>query len=480
MDFQAEQANLAHKTNRANAGAPAVAGPSLLGSALAGFGLLITGLTMPQSLPSSTASYAAFGTFASLGLLFGMELRRGLRNLLNADLLMIAALYYLTLAEFLVDQPRINSLLSSETAFEATWACLLGILGLVLGRHQNFRISKKIRFAVNQPVKPHRIFQILCLVFFGGFFYMFSTVDFDIIRFVSEAMGPRFTQSWTRPQYGDWESLLFETNMLLYLVPPAAGIIVGRMRTYGVMVIAATFCMLAFSMFYAVTTGTRNMFAAFLLTFLVSYVLMTPERRKISIVLAASAALGLLVLSTEFILESRNIGLSAALDTPEEMRPARDDFFVDYNLWAIGVAIDNIPAHYDYMYFEIPIVALVRPVPRVIWPSKPTDLSFSLEEAAGVYGNMTMSSTFVGEAYESFGYLGVILLGFLFGGVGRWWTIQAADAGTELGFLVYAAGLFSLVLGMRSVTYIVPGLLPAIAAIIAFSLLRRFWKSRLR
>jgi apolipoprotein N-acyltransferase len=126
---------------------------------------------------------------------------------------------------------------------------------------------------------------------------------------------------------------------------------------------------------------------------------------------------------------------------------------------------------------EIPTLAIVRPIPRAIWTEKPSELSVSLEDLAGVSGDMTMAATFVGEGYMSLGFLGVVAFGLFLGGAGRWWTEQTAAARSEFGFVVYGSGLYALLVSMRSAIWFVAGILPACAAIIALFVYSWAWRS---
>ena len=57
--------------------------------------------------------------------------------------------------------------------------------------------------------------------------------------------------------------------------------------------------------------------------------------------------------------------------------------FVDYNLYAICRLMEVFPAHQDYLGLEIPYNALIRPIPRAIWPGKPEGLSYFHRGCAG-------------------------------------------------------------------------------------------------
>ena len=72
---------------------------------------------------------------------------------------------------------------------------------------------------------------------------------------------------------------------------------------------------------------------------------------------------------------------------------------------------------HDYLGSEFLVYAILLPVPRALWPSKPEELSFSAEKAFNTSGTAgtTISSTFVGEAYMMGGPTAVLVVGLLFG-----------------------------------------------------------------
>ena len=89
----------------------------------------------------------------------------------------------------------------------------------------------------------------------------------------------------------------------------------------------------------------------------------------------------------------------------EPPQTAERTLFVDYNLYAICKLVEVFPHKKPYLGLEIPYQALIRPIPRAIWKGKPEGLSTSIEDALGVEG-LTISASFVGEAYMSGGMRG--------------------------------------------------------------------------
>jgi hypothetical protein len=139
--------------------------------------------------------------------------------------------------------------------------------------------------------------------------------------------------------------------------------------------------------------------------------------------------------------------------------------FVDYNLWAVCQLMEVFPAKRDYLGLEIPYTALIRPIPRAIWSGKPEGLTFGIEDALGVEG-LTISATYVGEAYMAGGLIAVFFTGLFFGALTGWWSYLASPRNSELGILIYASGFFAAVISMRSLFVLTTAMLPTIAAIV--------------
>src|SRR5205085_1400611 len=73
---------------------------------------------------------------------------------------------------------------------------------------------------------------LFLVVTFLGYLHILLAVDFDIPEAIRQMLLPRFSQSWSRGQYGDAAALLYEVGVLISLIPPMAGLIFARARQY--------------------------------------------------------------------------------------------------------------------------------------------------------------------------------------------------------------------------------------------------------
>ena len=443
--------------------------PNLNGTLAALFGIIVTGLVINGAQPSTLGRIAAIGAGLSFAISLIMDFRAGgPRNLIRADVMAILAFYFLTLFEFLFPQPTFDQMIDVRTTHEAILVVLLGFVGLLLGRHALQFRRQPFSETLKREVPHYWMIAIFWCCFGIGYLHMFMAVEpmFSLNEVLYYFMEPRFSQPWQRGKFGDWKALLVELGLFIYLLPPLAGIMIARRHRYPALQLLLVCVALAFTAFYGFTSGTRNVFCSYLVTFLIGYAFaLTGDRKRELVTLCASSAV-IMVIATYFMLEFRSVGFSNYINNrynPLE-KPERT-LFVDYNLYAICKLVEVFPDKKDFLGFEIPYVALIRPIPRAVWKGKPEGLTSSIEDALGVEG-LTISASFVGEAYMSGGMIAVLVTALFFGLLTGWWNFLASARNSELGILIYASGFFASVISMRSLFVFTTALLPTAAALV--------------
>jgi oligosaccharide repeat unit polymerase len=441
--------------------------PSGNATALFLVGLATTLVAAEGTTPTELAHEYALGVAASFAASLLADYRRDLRNLVRADLMAIASLYFLTLFEFLGPQPIFNTLVNMDEVRPALAACIAGFAGLAIGRHVSPQPGRNLQRLLRREVSPKLMISLFTIAVVGGYFNMLFSVGFDFFAMLHWITAPRFTQPWGRDRYGDWKALLGELGMIIYLIPPIAGIVLAQRAKYTPQQRAFVAIGYLFTLFYGFASGTRNIFATYLATFLVAYAFTVEAKRKKELIMVSAATAGLMLFATVMMLQFRNIGLSNYLagDTEVQVQRKDESFFVDYNLYVISKLVGIFPRQYDYLGFEIPYLAIIRPIPRAMWPDKPKGMSVSIEDAVGVEG-LTLASSFVGEAYMSGGLIGVLLTGLAFGAISGWWNRVGHPDNSPFGQLVFASGFFAAVISMRSMFVFTTAVLPTIAALV--------------
>jgi oligosaccharide repeat unit polymerase len=441
-----------------------------------GIGLAgVIGTAVLASGETSTALAAQAATGIGLALLASlcMEVKNGVKNLIRADIMALVAFYYLTLYEFLFPQPLFDAFTHVESTRAGLWTIYWAVAGLLLGRH--LHRSKKQPFGdlMTRPVPVSRLLTLYWAAAFLGYSHMLFAVNFDIPKMIDAMMQPRFTQPWGRAQVGgSIKDLLYELNLLMYLLPPLAGLMLARRERYGFFQLVSVCAVAGFTLFQGFSSGTRSLFGTYLVTFVIAYAFALPRQRRFELALVGAGAAVVMLSATYFMLQFRTVGMKNYMEgTYERTKTLQSDFvFVDYNLLALNRLAEVFPRQRPFLGFEIPYFAVIRPIPRLLWPGKPVKLSLSIEEVFGVKG-VTIAATFAGEAYMSGGYVGVFLIAMALSLIYGWWSGLASPRNSEMGILIYASGFFATVITMRSLLAFSTAILPTIASLVGTHLL---------
>jgi len=432
-------------------------------------GLAFTWVVLPSESAAEVFTVAAIGVGIALVVATLIEGTRGIRTLVRVDILAFWALYGLTFLEFFFPQPGVNAMVSSAAAVDGTNVVLLGFAALAIGRNLvSKRASSRVHLA-SIDLRPRSVFLLFVLATLLGYFHIFLAVDFDPFEALRQMALPRFSQSWGRGRYGDAAALLYELGAVIYLIPPTAGLIFARAQEYTLTQKVIVSIVVAVTFFYGFASGTRNVFVTYVITFAGAYMLAKPKFNLRQALLLGVPAAAILFVGTNYMLAFRGVGFSKFSEAGNNY----SDFFIDYNIVNVSRLTEVFPNSFDYLGFEIPYNALIRPIPRVLWPSKPEGLSVTVETALGSKGDVTLTCTFIGEAYMAGGLLAVLLMGACFGAAAELWNRLGRNS-SQFMQLLYASGFLPAALGMRSMLSVVPFMLPTLALWV----FGKFWLAR--
>jgi oligosaccharide repeat unit polymerase len=457
----------------ASAAAPALRTSSVrvLSTLTLVIGIALTYAMLPSDNSVAIFTTAAIGMGVALAIATAIEATVGVQRLIRVDLLMLWILYGLTFYEFLFPQPNAEDLVSAASALDGTAVALLGFLGLAVGRHLTSSRAKPDRAFNAVNTASDSIFLLFVAVAILGYLHILLAVNFDILEMLRQMELPRFSQSWARGRLGgDLNSILVEVGALINLIPPIAGFIYSHAREYKFWQKLTVTIVLGLTYFEAFASGTRNVFATYIITFVVGYLLSKPHMNWRRAVLFGLPMLAVLAVGTYFMLEFRSRGLgdfSFAEDRPINI-------FIDYNIINISRLTEVFPNQIGFLGLEIPYNAIIRPIPRLLWPGKPEGLSTSIEDALGAGDSVTLSCTFAGEAYISFGFPAVAFFSLLFGAAAEQWNRVGVGMNPRFARVVYASGFLCAAMAMRSMLIIGPVMLPTIA----LWLFGKYWLSR--
>lgn len=432
-----------------------------------------------------TARSVSFLLLGTIGLSILFDWRKGLRNLIRIDIFALISLYFLIYFEFLFPQPNFELVAIPVHVRTSINLTLVGFAALAIGRHLAFGQRHPLLFVGDVRLRPIDYAYLLFGAFILANLHMWIAVNFNPLDWFAGLLEPRFSRPWSRGRYGDITAIVSELSLLGYVIPPLAGLIMANRKRYSALIVALVIGCFAIQSFIAFAGGTRNVLAIYIAGFIGGFMIVQKELKIKTLVICGLVAAVSFTVAANYMLQFRNIGLGRYIEE-ERYRPAYQDFhdeylkgsetepegtyFVDYNLYNISLLVDVFPEVYDYLGWNLPYVAATKPIPRVLWPGKPTDLKVGMEEAVGASG-YTIAATFVGEAYIAFGVFGVAVTGLLIGGLCGWWNHLASYTTSPLALAIYTSGFFALMITMRSLMFFTTALLPSIALLVFARLL---------
>lgn len=267
-------------------------------------------------------------------------------------------------------------------------------------------------------------------------------------------MGMR--SSWggllARGRYGGARDAFLMLEMFVGGVAPFAAILLLDRRSS---VVQKAFCaiVILWPMVRAYGSGTRSSMITSLGSFAAAiYWKANPRWRRIMILsslICAPLIYGLMAA----IVASRGSG---TLDWESQHNV---DYVGNEMFRELLFIVTNVPSRIDYQWGFVYFVQLVNPIPRFLWPSKPTlDTGLLMASAYGAVDStgeafLTVSPGLIGEMYLNFGVFGIVGLS-AFGG----WLVRGWDRLAETNFdsmatlMYYTGGLGVLFIMGRSFT----------------------------
>ena len=285
--------------------------------------------------------------------------------------------------------------------------------------------------------------------------------NFDIAKMIYYLGQDRWSAPWARGQLGGWDAFLDHLQYFGYLLPMLTVVVsryVGwrniRTLTCGAMSVVVTL--------FLAQSGSRRVVGVVMGMALVLWVL-GQERLRIKHAIQTFAAIAILLVGLQVMLEYRNLGLASLLGVTTEAGQVREEkkrfleegtLRVDDNFYRLCQVMQFIPKSYPYVYHKYLLYILVRPVPRVFWPDKPVDPGFDLPSAVGVEG-VSYSYSVIGELYMSLGFFGIAIGGWFFGRLSAMARGLLTHSNKLAALVMYSVVVMALFSGMRSILELV-------------------------
>lgn len=327
-----------------------------------------------------------------------------------------------------------DALTSIGVTAAAVW---LGVLG------RPWKSPAWLVDVTSRPLESQTINRLVPICFALGMFNFAYSVDFNIPEMFSYLGANRWSAPWSRGQLGGWNAFVDQMPYFGYVLPSLTALLIAKQGLVRFTTMIAIACSVIMLLFLA-QGGGRRLIGVTVGAALLVWIQAHPGMRLKNLVIVGVGAVAL-AWASQFILNIRSVGLESFLERGSEY----DYLHVDDNFLRLAQVIDIIPKQHPYVGSGMVTFAIVRPIPRVFWPNKPVDAGFDLSREVGLKG-VSLSMSIIGEWYMSWGWISVIVGGWLHGRLAK-----AANTLREQGIasrnpIVFALAVMVLIAGMRS------------------------------
>lgn len=443
---------------------------------LIAIGTLIGEMLIPANAQAPGAMSAAAAVLAfAMFLIPAIEAALlGIKPALKISNLLLVGLIYWLLADLIQGLYRIDaSNAAIEIAFLAIGLFAAGISvggGIFLGG-----MPEGLRRLGRVELTDRQVLGLVTFCFCAGVFYFLFMARFSP-SLIWEGLFERgrFAAPWARGALGNWHSFVEQLNYFGYLLPPLTAIIFMRSRSYTYVKVA--YCaLLSFGfLIFLAQGGGRTALGAILGSAILVGVLLSRRALKPAHIVSMMLAVFAVQVGMNVVLQYRNAGMAKLRLKDWAFSRVR----VDDNFNRLAQTVYFVPTFYPYTGLQFVYFALIRPIPRALWPGKPIYQGFTVQQALGE-DSTSLTNSVVGESYSGWGLPLVFAMGAFFGAAARWWQQTLEENPTSGGVLLYGLGTMALFCTLRGFVNIVLISYP-IVSLWAVSILFRLTRSRFR
>lgn len=423
-------------------------GPPILLSILGVIaGLAFCELMVPASLSSPEDlrwSAVLLGLGIAVGPLFA-AIRRPESLLHPISVLLLALLYWVLLD--LVQALYIPEVRDVGAVRAAFYAIALFAIGVCLAVRLPVVPLPAILVATAQrSLSARSIFILGILAFLVAFLRFAIPSEFDPVRMYNALFLSRWAAPWARGAYGGWDAFLDHLAYFGYLLPVLTILLLRaecRVTPRSMLLSLLAFII----MLLLAQGGGRRIVGALAASAGVAWVL-TAKRKGKALIAISLLGVPALLFYLQYILFTRAHGIGGSEHVSVHALMS-GGLYVDDNFNRLAQIIEIVPASVPHVGLNWLIWIAVRPIPRVLWPSKPDNMGFDLADYLGMHG-VSLSTSIVGESYLAFGFIGCFLTGLVYGYAGRWLTTLLNYRANAGAVLLIALGLLALFVGVRS------------------------------
>lgn len=316
-------------------------------------------------------------------------------------------------------------------------AMWLGVAG------RPWRLPNWLAEIASRPMDTKTVSRLVPVCFVLGMFNYAYTTDFNVVEMASYIGTSRWGTPWGRAQLGGWGSFRDQMTYFGYVLPSLTALLIAR-RGFNVQAwlsIAASAIMLAF----LAQGGGRRIIGVTVGAALIVWIQAQPVLKVRALVIAGAVTVAMAAFM-QFMLNIRTIGYEEYLFRGGSQY---DYLHVDDNYLRLSQVIELVPAEHPFVEHRQLWFTVVRPVPRVFWPSKPVDPGFDLPAIVGMKG-LSLSTSIIGEWYLSYGWFAVIIGAWIHGRLARTANSLREVERFHNNPIVYGLAVMVLVAGMRS------------------------------
>ena len=359
--------------------------------------------------------------------------------------LMVALIYWLLLdplqSAYPLDGVTYDSVVMAMVAI-GTMA-----IGIWLGTAgKGWRPPKLVRRTAEFSFSDSSLFLAVWITFLLGMFHFALSSGFDLSVMIDGLGMNRFAAPWSRGSIGDWRAFTEHMIYFGYVLPSLTVVLANRKGWLQPRVFISATLSLTMVLFLA-QGGGRRIVGVVVGAAVLNWVLLQ-QRLKLKLVIGFVVAVVMLLVGMEEMLQDRSVGFSAALGRKAD-EPAFTRLHVDDNFLRLSQTTLLFPDIQPYVGVQPMTYALVRPIPRVFWPDKPSDPGYNFSNMVRETG-VSLSHSIVGELYTMSGLFTVFLGGLFLGRLAGMWNKVLDLPGGPGKTLVWGLGIMVLFAAVRS------------------------------
>jgi oligosaccharide repeat unit polymerase len=397
-------------------------------------------------MTNSLSNLTAVAATAIVSIAVLLDLRKDIRRTISGRTVVLMGIFIWFLMDALLLSPIVRTF-SQQTYDFGVFCVVLSTVGFLLGYHltRGCRLMEPIAAKIASVEEPRLLWRLVLFAGIVGFAPILYFSGLDLVRLLHDIIGLRTTWGGIigRGRYGGFREALLQLENLVNAVAPLAVILLLKFRT-DLRQKAVCLLVVCWPILRAFGGGTRHhIFFALGPILGVLYYRLGPRAQRIAIIV------GLLLIAPAFTLMAaigagRNAG-AISWEAGENTPYVGNEMFQEL-LFITSTVPESEPYGLGYSYY----VQLCTPVPRFLWPGKPSleigirmaQLKGEIDRATGeTY--LTRSPGLIGEMYVNFGLPGVFLLSLLGGWLVRGWDRVVVQYDKSV--VVFSFYLFGLV-----------------------------------